>query len=606
MLGFKHSILFVLLVLFVFCKSSYCQTELTLPKEFQNLSVNSRALNKQFQFTLDSSTTGTSQNFVLDKTGFILHMVPSTKIKNENAKIKIFSSDGAEVQTYPFLDGTTFALVDPQKTYSIYEEIIPSCDDLIMVFGSDRASAVCPDTELFKLYENIMLDKDTSFKIGLKVPQEFYSTVLSLPEETKFFMPGDFSNINISLANAAISSVGVERSPINIASLLTLGRLCFVSKKKISGIPELTNCSLVNSNVSAVITFKNSFIDKDISMITPNLLFSFISGRFNAFSHSYVFEFAEDIKSKNKIFEITGSSLDKYFFENNSSNFSLNLGQIPTVLKKNRKNIFTLTSPIELNKTLNDVSFSLPVNNTGAIFSLALNDMSFDVFLNNISLDASDDLLNVYNLSAGNNIVIKNLLEPDVPEVVKQKLQTSAPDTLVISSYLPDKFSNLTLSRDYTFAEQNIAPSVDDKGKPIQIINNKSRADIILSKDFSNIDLSNQTRPFELTVGKTSTLLNNKSFTMQGNLTGFLTPPDFRPVLENGYRANIEFTMSINLANTEVLKIIYIDLKTKDETPLTNFFSFSFLPFGKYDVNLEFDADRTKLFQSAGLVKSDK
>ena len=90
---------------------------------------------------------------------------------------------------------------------------------------------------------------------------------------------------------------------------------------------------------------------------------------------------------------------------------------------------------------------------------------------------------------------------------------------------------------------------------------------------------------------------------MQGNLSGFLLPPDFRPVIEDGYRAGITFTMTINLLNDETLKIIYTDLKTKDETPLTNFFSFSFLPFGEYDVDLGFDSDRVKLFQNEGVIK---
>ena len=138
------------------------------------------------------------------------------------------------------------------------------------------------------------------------------------------------------------------------------------------------------------------------------------------------------------------------------------------------------------------------------------------------------------------------------------------------------------------------------------MINNKSKADLSLSKGFSNIDLTDKTSPFSLLTEKPSVLLKNKSFTKQGSITGFLSPPDFRPVLEDGYRATIKFSMTVALANSEALKIIYADLKTKDETPLVNFFSFSFLPLGKYEVDLKFDSDRTNLFEKAGLIKSSK
>ncbi len=596
----------LVLITFVFDDCSYCQTELTLPEEFQNLSVNARALSKQFDFTLDSNTTGTSQSFVLDKTGLILHLVASPKIKDESTKLKIFSSDGVEVQTYKFIDDTIFALVDPQKSYSIFEEIIPKCDDFIKAFKFDQASVICPDKELFKLYENIVIDKDKSLKINIRKPEEFYAATLSLPEDTQLVNSGDFTNINVNLGSGSSLPLGFQRPPINIASLLSVGNLCFVGKKKNASMSELTNCSFVNNNINSIITFKSSFKDKDILTVTPSIVFSYISGRFNSFLHTCVFEFSEDIKSKNTPVEVNASSSQGDFFENNNSSFSINLGQILTAVKKNRKNVFSLTNPIELNKTLNDNSFSIPLDKIEAIIALTLNSMSFDIFLSNISLTANEGLLNVYNLSTNNNIVIKNLFDPS-PEIDnKKRFEAAVPDSLLISSYLPDMLSNLKIIRDYTFVEQFVAPSVDDKGKPIEVINNKSKADLFLSKSFSNIDLTDQTSPFSLLTEKSSTLLNNKSFTKQGNIAGFLTPPDFRPVLEDGYRATVSFTMTVNLINDEILKIIYTDLKTKDETPLTNFFSFSFLPLGKYGVDLEFDSDRTKLFEKTGLIKSNK
>ena len=49
--------------------------------------------------------------------------------------------------------------------------------------------------------------------------------------------------------------------------------------------------------------------------------------------------------------------------------------------------------------------------------------------------------------------------------------------------------------------------------------------------------------------------------------------------------------------------MLHSDLKTKEETPLTNFFEFSFLPEGTYAVNLIFNGEREKLFQKAGIMK---
>ena len=715
-------IFFLLSAIFVLCEHSYCQTELTLPTEFQNLSTNARVLGKKFTFTLDSDTNGTSQSFVLDKTGFILHLVPSPKITNGGTKIRIFLSDGTEIQTYNFIDDTVFALVDSEKSYSIYEEIIPKCDDFVKAFEFDQSSVICPDSELLKLNENIMIDKDTSFRISLRKPEEFYSAVLTLPENTQLVK--NFTNINVSLGDIGDSEPGFKRAPVNIASLLAVGKLCIVSKKKTSSITELSSCSLVNKNVNSIITFKNSLtatpskaiitlsgipagtnalvvevtfdnavlklggtsadngeivfsdadsirissdinlpstvkltvdltgvavgtspflvknildmlgssgvaipgvmaavdissisvapsststysMDKDISMGVLNVVFSLIPGRFNTLLHNYVFEFAEDIVSTDSPVEINSISPEKYFFKNNKSGFNINLGQISTVAKKNRKNIFSLTNPIELNRTLNNASFAVPLNNLDASLTLSLNKTNLNIFLNNVSLMGNENPLNAFNLSTNNNIVIKNLL--DSPQKKdKQRFQITPSSSLIISSYLSDKLSNLTISRNYTFVEQIVAPSVDDKGKPIEVVNNKSKADLILLKNLSAIDLSRQISSFLLPIEKTTTLLNNASFTMQGNVSGFLLPPDFRPVLEDGYRAGVEFTMTINLTNNETLKIIYADLKTKDETPLTNFFNFSYLPLGIYDVDLKFDSDRMKLFQKGGVLKENK
>lgn len=74
--------------------SAYSQVKQTLPPEFSGLSITGRALSKEFEFTFDSNTIGTSQSFVLDKIGLILHLTPSPKIKDKNTKLRVFSSNG--------------------------------------------------------------------------------------------------------------------------------------------------------------------------------------------------------------------------------------------------------------------------------------------------------------------------------------------------------------------------------------------------------------------------------------------------------------------------------------------------------------------------------
>ncbi len=723
----------ILLLLFICTNLGFCQTELTLPTEFQNLPLNTKALEKNFSFTVDSNTAGTAQNFILDKTGFILHLVPSPKIKDSNTKLRIFSNDGIELQTYKFIDDTIFALADPLKTYSIFEEITPDCNNLTTIFGLDPSSTICPNSELFKLNENLMITKDTSFKISLRAPADYFSLALSLPNDTQFSQQEDFSNIKVSIGDiSSLSNSGVEvnRPSVNIANLLNLGNLCLVSKKKTASKTEITNCSFINNNVNSIISFKNSliatpskviitvsgiptgtntfiletpfdnailklngastdngnvtflnadsnkieifsdmnlpatvklaidltgiktgtspisvgniilgtngaaitgamaaidissiavalsptstyFTDKDISMGVINALFPFIHGRFNTtLSHNCIFEYEENFKSSNAAIEITNSSPEKYFFENNSSNFSINLGEILPIAKKNKKNVFTLNNPIEINKTLNDISFSIPLDKAESLVTLtSLNNMNFDIFFSNLSLNGIESPSNSYKLSTNNNIIIKNLPESDTTTNNKTRLQTTPTNSLIVSSYLPEKLSSLIVNRDYTFVEQFTAPSVDEKsGKAVEVINNKSRADLTLSKSFLNLDLLNQPNSFTLALEKPSVLLNNKSFTKQGSISGFLLPPDSRPVIEADYRATIKFTTAtnLNLSNSETLKIIYADLKTRNETPLTNFFSFSYLPFGTYNVNLRFDSDRTKLFQNADLMKQLK
>ncbi len=590
------------LILF-FPISAYSQVKQTLPPEFTGLPIAGRALSKEFEFILDSNSVGTSQNFVLDKTGLILHLTPSPKIKNENTKLRVFSNDGTEVKLYDFINGTLFALVSPDETYSIYQEIVPNCDELINIFSLAPSSTICPSSELFKLYERIMIAGDTSFKINLRNPIDSYSLDLVLPENTELIQPEDFTNVNILQNRILDSGIGFTRSPVNVSNLLTAGELCFVGRKKNASKLTIQSCSHVDSSVNSLISFKDSFTNVFAPSTMSNIVFSFLHNGFQNLSHSYIFEYAEDIKSEDAPVKIDKSSAQKLFFVNYGSKFNVNLGQVITVAKKiNKKNIFTLNNPIEINKILNDHSFTFTVDSLDPIITLTLGNTSFNISLENLTLSGSENSASSFIVSAKNNIVIDNLAEPESMDNLNQQLQVDSVDNLIISSYVPDTLPNLTANTGYVFVEKFIAPSVDDNGKPIDVINNKSKADLIISKDFLNIDFKSQTGPFMIDIEKASNLLNNKSFTKQGNLSGFLLPPDLRPVIQSGYRANVSFAMSINLISNETLEIIYSDLKTKDETALTNFFNFSYLPLGKYDVKLEFDADRTKFFEAAGIT----
>lgn len=595
-------LLLILLQMLLSTSKGFCQTKLTIPNGFMNLSANSRAIEKDFKFTLDSGTNGATQNFTLDKTGVILHLVPAPKIKDSTTKLRIFSNDGKKIQTYDFIDGTVFALVDPQFTYSVFQEIVPDCSVINKALNLDPASTICPSLEMYKLYENIMISEDTSFKITLRVPSEFYSIPLSIPQNTQQLSSDDFSNIKASVAELGNSSISLNRSSVNIASLLNLGTLCFASKRKSAPKTEPVNCNFVNNNTGSIISYKNSFLNKDL-LNQFNLVFSFVPGKFNALSHSYLFGYQEDVKSDNPPVEINASSPQKYFFENNTSDISINLGQISYVAKKNKKGTYVISTPITIDKVLNDSAVIIPLNKLDPLINLTFNNMTFEAVLSNISIASSETPASTYNISIGNNVVIQNLIELDD---AANRLQTSSEEGLFVSSYLPEKLSNLTLNREYTFVEQFRAPSVDSEtGKAIEVVNNKSRADLTFTKKISNIDLVGQANLYTALIERPTILLNNKSFTQQGSVSGFIAPPDLRPVIESGYRSTIEFNMTLNLANSETLKILYADLKTKDETPLTNFFSFSYLPFGIYDGVLKFDSDRIKFFQNAGIVKTE-
>ena len=58
--------------------------------------------------------------------------------------------------------------------------------------------------------------------------------------------------------------------------------------------------------------------------------------------------------------------------------------------------------------------------------------------------------------------------------------------------------------------------------------------------------------------------------------------------------------------NQNTINLDYKDIKTKDETTLTNFFKFLFVPEGEYKTTIKFDSNREDLFIMAGLIKKPK
>ena len=603
MQNLNQAIKFLLLISIVLCcikQNGLCQS--AQPQEFQNLPITSRALTKSTMIVIDNNTRQNSQNIALDKTGFILHIIP--KSKDQSSKIKIISEDGKEVEIFDFTDGSIFALVDSEETYSIIQETKPNCTLLAKAFVFNETDTICPEKEEFKLLENIMISNDTDIAADLKTPSELYTVTLSLPEVNIF--DETFKYVQISNEEEQAGNLNIEESQpdiINTANLLKSGKICIVGALKSKSKPNIKTCTFENKNIQSIITYAGDFKNKIIQNNNPNLVFSFLPATFSKLRHEAVFGIESTVKSSETEKEIDKKSKEKLFLENYTSDTNLNLGLISTQ-RTRRKNIITLSSPIQFDKTLRKTKFNIPINQLEAIIN-PFSDKSNNSVLANIKISGKGDKSpDSFNISASNNVVIKNLAEPPEEEKKPRLLfQQEDIKQLKISTYIPDNIFGVTLSTLYSFVEQNISPSVDENGKSKDIINNKSKEDLILIKDFGNIDFSKIQSNINLKIEKASKLLNNDLFNNQFTLSGFLIPPDSSPVVQPPYRATIELFMSIKLTNTDSVNILFSDIKTKDEVPSINFFKFSFLPSGTYETKVKFDGDRTKLFQAAGVIK---
>lgn len=629
-----HLIILIFLFTFTYIQPSYSQAELELPSEFQSLSTNSRALEKSFEISADKDSSQVTQNFVLDKTGFILHLVPSPKIKDDNTKLFVISETGEEVELFNFIDNTLFALVDPEKSYSIIQEIKPDCNNLIENFELDKLNTICPDTEAFKLFENIKLSSDTSFRIRLKTPTEFYSIPIVIPESTEQL--GDSFNlvevinpeelIEIPEASASpeaalnTEQIDLNSQDINISNLLKSGKLCIVSRNKTSKIKQSKDCNFSDNDVKAIITFKEDFKNKTILENNLNIVYSFLSTLFANSTHELFFELSHTKGPSSIATIISKKSIRKLLLEGYDYNLSLNLGKIKKAKNTLNKNIFSLKNPFELTKLLKRISIIIPFDKLEAIIN-PFTDPNNNSVLTNLTINSNEraNINNTLKISIGNNILVENLIEPTgTPSpsptsntTLSTQITLPSPETeennLEIISYFPNNLLDFTLNKTYTFVEQNIQPSVDDEtGESIEIVNNKSKADFTFSKIFDTTDVTNITDSLVFNIKSPSKILEeNQGVKDQVTLSGFLAAPDLRPVLEEDYRATFEVSMLINLGSKSSLNISYSDLKTMDEVTITNFFNFSFLPVGLYNSIIRFDANREELFKANGIVKKD-
>ena len=255
--------------------AGHCQTLQTLPVEFQSLSTNSRALEKTTNLTIDKFTKQSTQNLPLDKTGVILHISTTPKIKDNNTKIRVFSSEGEEVQLFPFKEDLSFfTLISPEKNYSISEEIKINCDELSSNFTSVSGKIICPDSELFKIADNIMLLNDTSFKIMLISPSEFYLLPLQLtnPDPSQ-------SNTNLIQLIEEDTQETTNGLPVSLTLQDTLGKSTICLTGSVQNLPSQLplDCSIINENIKSQIAYKDNLKNISTSDINNiNLIFSFI------------------------------------------------------------------------------------------------------------------------------------------------------------------------------------------------------------------------------------------------------------------------------------------------------------------------------------------
>lgn len=602
--------IYITSVIITISSCANAQVQLPLPGNFNNLTLNGRALEKTFDFEVNEASSPITQNFTLDKTGVILHLKPAPKIKDENTTLKIIDENGTEVQTYKYIDNTLFGLVDPAKTYSIIQHIKPDCTNITNNLNLPSENLICPDYEEFKIYGNIMISSDTSLRIRLQSPSEYYSASVSLPENSSQAENFKFVEIKKNF-NTTDTTNNFQNNQENIANLLGIGKggICIAGSLTTKNPKEITDCLFNNPNINSIFYFKDNFNNKQMQNESTNLVFSYIPRIFEKSGFSYFFKYDESFLTSNPGKEIIDSeSSENLSFESYLSSTTLKLGNFNNSKTKINKNSYKLNTPLEVDKNLIKVTFNIPLDNLESIVS-PYSDQNKKSVLSNLTISGNDNInINKFTISTDNNVLIQNLIEPEEASR-NQSIPADEPlnsplSDLKITTYLKADIYTISTIKTYSSVEQNIAPSVNEKGKPIETINNKSFLQLLITKTFSPTDLSEPN--INLDLNSSSLLLKDNSLTEQFTLSGFLAPPDFRPVIEENYRANISLFKTFDIGNNNLITIKYADLRTKDESKLVNFFNIPFIPKGIYKVEILFNGDRELFFEIANVKNKQK
>ena len=576
----------------------------------KNLTLNSRALSKTVDYLLDDTTNNSSQNFTLDKTGFILRVVPTKGMINNSTKVRILSDSGIEEIVYSAIDGSVFALVDPDKTYSLIQESIINCETLTRHFDFAGEPVICPESFSVRLKENIMVLEDQTIEVNFLKLNAIYRLMLTLPDNLEPFDPEIFDFVQVTSpddlvvartnSNNYYQAITQDESLLNIAKFINVGNFCVSSVSDRNLAKKTNDCSFSSPKVKSILNFENAELVSGIKSV--NIVFPLIPKMFNTLFHELVFTVNKETKPKTSPTQISPNSLQQYFFESYSSDFSTLLSEISKEKSKTSKNIFELTKSVSLEQKMNRISFLVPLSKIPGAFFLPDVDKKVQMFLDNLSLLTLDkDANSRLNLSVNNNIVINDLFDEQKERVVRSQVADN--ENLLIETYFPNESPQFSLNRDYVFVEVNFTKGTGANGEPVDILSNKSKLDLRFSTQFLSKDsLIQDVNPISLRSSE-NLLDKNDVFEKLGGLSGLLLAPDSRPFLEPGYRNAIELSMVVDLGGSDTLSLDYSDLKTKDERQEFNIYNFSFVPFGKYEIKIKFDSDREKLFQNAGLVK---
>lgn len=595
--------------------------------DLSGLSINARATEKTFDFIVNQNNSTFDQNIVLDSTGSVLFLnIPSSLKKVGIAKL--LDNENNEIEFLTGKNGKQIAVVDKNKKYKLIEEIKPDCTKISKGF-IDKTNLICPDKIIIKTQKNLTFPSDTEITAASVKP--FQNFLLNVKTDTSnIFIPGKVNLNNLVIpafqessddtSSSSSSSSGtpfIDSDPTNTlpteisyTELLGNGDFCIVSKDKSVFMEDLSvskSCTIDDENTNAIVVFKENL--KNITSSDFNLIIPIYNDIFMSSKHEVVFELNNEILSESDPIEITDES-EKFNFDGNKYLLNLNFGTLDTTKIKLNKNSFELTTPISFTGNLVKKTFTTSITENNAL--LKPSSSSDEALLTEVNLSGiSNNNPNNFSITSINNIVLPNFIEvaENSSRSFKLKDQKSNQDTktLSLTTFIPIDDYDLTLKRKYSLIEQTKQPSVDeDTGEAIEIVNDKARLDLSLKKDFIMQSIVNDNNSFELIVSNNSTFTNSSVLSKLFKVSGFLFPPDQRPIIESGYRATISFEKEFEIKKNEFINFFYSELKTKDEVKITNFFNFMILPESTFSAKLKFNGNRKKFFQNIDLVEEDK